>query len=184
MSNILLLKNVKLAFPQLVNPAPNRTGALRYSVSLLLPKNDPQIAAINDAIMVEMQARFKDKAQMMYASLKSNAQAFCFRDGDDPIAAAWGGFSGNMFLKCNNDPAKIKPVLVDGILQPLTELNPPQSGDICNAKVSFLAYNKNSNGITCRIHALQVLQKGSLEIAPVSLDGFDDLSGGLTSDDV
>ncbi|MBQ9664616.1 MAG: DUF2815 family protein [Oscillospiraceae bacterium] len=132
-------------------------GTPKYSVSLLIKKDDPCVAKIKAAI----QAAYEEGA----AKLKGNGKSVPplaaiknpLRDGDaerpdDPV------YAGCYFINANNSTA---PGIVDADRQPILERKEVYSGVYGRASITFFAFNSSGNkGIACALNNLQKLRDG------------------------
>ena len=139
--------------------APLGGGTPKYSVSLIIPKNDKvTIAKIRAAI----QAAYEEGAGKLKGSGKAvpslGAIKTPLRDGDterpdDPI------YKNSWFINANS---VTKPGVVDADLNPIIDPSELYSGIIGRASINFYAYNSNGNkGIACGLNNLQKLADGT-----------------------
>ena len=134
-------------------------GTAKYSVSLIIPKNDTvTVQKIRDAIQAayeEGEGRLKGNGKTVppLGSIHSP-----LRDGDkdkpdDPA------YKNAWFL---NATSKTRPGIVDADLQEVVDPSELYSGIIGRASVNFYAYNSNGNrGIGCGLNHLQKLKDGT-----------------------
>lgn len=137
----MLVKGI-LSFPTLFTPK-IATGATeaKYSVAILLPPNDPQIAAI--------QAEVNTAAANGFPSGMPAGTDCCFQ----PYDQKYNGkdyydprFSGYMVLSCTAK-ADDKPVVVDGNHVPIIDPGVVYSGCIAHVHMAVSAYTKGRGGI-------------------------------------
>lgn len=134
-----------------------KDGTPKYSVSLIIKKNDPCIARIKAAI----QAAYEEGADKLKGSGKE-VPSFervknPLRDGDleRPSDEA---YAGAYFINANNQNA---PQIVDASRQPILERREVYSGVYGRASISFYAYNASgSKGIACSLNNLQKIRDG------------------------
>ena len=134
-------------------------GTPKYSVSLIIPKDDKvTIAKINAAI----EAAYEEGQSKLKGSSKSvpklDAIKTPLRDGDleRPDDEA---YAGSYFVNANSIT---KPGVVDADLQPILDTSELYSGIVGRASISFYAYNSNGNrGIACGLQNLQKLADGT-----------------------
>lgn len=176
----LFLKNVTLAFAQLDKAVSYNGGDPKFSTTLLIDKSDSeQIAKLDEAVMSQLEKRFGAKAKDVLKQIENNSQRYNIADGD---SKDYDGFAGHISVKCSS---VVKPTLVDIAKQPLPDNQPPRSGDLCNVIIEVFSYDKPYSGVSARVTGVQVIRRNQLTGgAPASPDDFDDLSGGLTADDL
>lgn len=134
-----------------------KDGTPKYSVSLIIKKNDPCVARIKAAI----QAAYEEGADKLKGGGKE-VPAFeriknPLRDGDleRPGDEA---YAGAYFINANNQNA---PQIVDASRQPILERREVYSGVYGRASISFYAYNATGNkGIACSLNHLQKIRDG------------------------
>lgn len=125
----------------------------RYSVSILIPKDDKEtLAKIDRAIKAAIEAGLPK-----WGGKKPNNLKLPVRDGDvdrpdDPA------YAGHYFI---NARSVTKPGVVDAQLNPITNSEEFYSGCYGRASVNFYAYNVSGNrGIACGLNNLQKLRDG------------------------
>ena len=139
--------------------APLGGGTPKYSVCLIIPKNDKiTVQKIREAI----QAAYEEGMSKLKGSSKSvpplSAIKTPLRDGDearpdDPI------YKNCFFINANS---VTKPGVVDADLNPILDPSELYSGIIGRASINFYAFNSNGNkGIACGLNNLQKLADGT-----------------------
>lgn len=138
--------------------APLGGGTPKYSVSLIIPKDDT--ATINK-INAAIQAAYEEGQSKLKGNGKSvpplSALKTPLRDGDierpdDPA------YAGCYFVNANSAS---KPGVVDADRQPIIERSEVYSGVYGRASINFYAYNVNgSKGIACGLNNLQKIKDG------------------------
>ena len=104
----IVLKNARLSFPSLFQTETyNGTDTEKYAATLLIDKNDPQVATIKDAMKAVATEKFGNN---MPKSLKS-----CLQDGDEK---EYDGYAGCIAIKATT---KRRPVVIDGQKTPIIE---------------------------------------------------------------
>jgi hypothetical protein len=133
-------------------------GTPKYSVSLIIPKDDQKtVDKINEA----MEAAYKEGAGKLKGSSRS-VPSFAsikvpLRDGDlekpdDPA------YAGSYFLNANSATA---PGIVDADRQEIIDHSEVYSGVYGRASISFYAFNSSGNrGIACGLNNLQKIKDG------------------------
>ena len=138
--------------------APLGGGTPKYSVSLIIPKDDT--ATINK-INAAIQAAYEEGQSKLKGNGKSvpplSAIKTPLRDGDierpdDPA------YAGCYFVNANSAS---KPGVVDADRQPIIERSEVYSGVYGRASINFYSYNVNgSKGIACGLNNLQKIKDG------------------------
>lgn len=183
-SNKLQIRNARLAFPHLFTPQEPMTadGKPRYVATLLLPKDDPQIAKIRKAMEAAAQIKWpKNWAENLKACVRK--ENVCLRDGDDK--SKYDGFEGTMYLSAAA-PVDARPLVIDQAKRPLTEADGViYAGCYVNAIVEIYAQDSHARkGINCSLAGVQFVREGPSFAAsrPASVDEFDDISDGADAD--
>lgn len=138
--------------------APLGGGTPKYSISLIIPKDDT--ATVNK-INAAIQAAYEEGQSKLKGNGKSvpplSAIKTPLRDGDierpdDPA------YAGCYFVNANSAS---KPGVVDADRQPIIERSEVYSGVYGRASINFYSYNVNgSKGIACGLNNLQKIKDG------------------------
>lgn len=133
-------------------------GKAKYSVSLLIPKDDEVTV---DKVKAAIQAAYEEGAGKLKGTAKSvppfAAIKNPLRDGDverpdDPA------YAGHYFVNANNESA---PGIVDANRQTILDHSEVYSGVYGRASINFYAFNANGNkGIACSLNNLQKISDG------------------------
>lgn len=133
-------------------------GAPKYSVSLIIPKDD---AATVNKIKAAIQAAYEEGESKLKGSGKTvpplKSIKTPLRDGDleRPDDAA---YANSYFINANSSTT---PGIVDADRQPILERSEVYSGVYGRASVNFYAFNTNGNkGIACGLNNLQKIRDG------------------------
>lgn len=133
-------------------------GTPKYSVSLLIPKEDKEtldkIRAAIKAAYDEGQSKLKGNGKIVPAldSLKTP-----LRDGDKDRPGD-EAYAGHYFVNANNEKA---PGIVDANRQEITVHSEVYSGVYGRASINFYAFNSSGNkGIACSLNNLQKIRDG------------------------
>lgn len=151
--------NTRLSYCNVWEPKSINGADPRYSVSLIIPKDD---AATVQAIKAAIAAAYKEgEATLGRGSSRSvpplSAIKTPLRDGDvekpdDPA------YANSWFI---NAKSKDAPGIVDEHCKRITDHSRCYSGVYGRASVTFYAFNTNGNkGIACALNNLQVLRPG------------------------
>ena len=129
-------------------------GAEKYSVSVLIPKDDTEtVDAINkaiDAAIEEGIAKFGGK--------KPNRKAIKIplRDGDEERDDE--AYKGHWFINANS---KTAPQIVDRAVKPILDRGEVYSGCYARVSLNFYAFNSNGNkGVACGLGNIQKVRDG------------------------
>lgn len=129
-------------------------GAEKYSVSVLIPKDDTEtINAINAAVDAAIEdgiAKFGGK--------KPNKAAIKLplRDGD--VERDDEAYKGHYFLNANSITA---PQIVDKAIRPILDWSEVYSGCYGRVSLNFYAFNSNGNkGVACGLGNIQKIKDG------------------------
>ena len=145
---------VRLSYANVWEPKSINGGAEKYSVSLIIPKNDTKtVAAINAAIDAAI-----EEGIGKFGGKKPNKAAIKLplRDGD--IERDDEAYAGSYFVNANSTTA---PQIVDRSVQPILDRSEVYSGVYGRASVNFYAFNSNGNrGIACSLNNLQKIRDG------------------------
>ena len=132
-------------------------GTPKFSVSLIIKKNDPCVEKIKAAIQAayeEGQVKLKGTGKSVppLAAIKTPLRDGDAERPDDPA------YAGAYFINANNQNA---PGIVDADCQPILERREVYSGVYGRASISFYAFNSSGNkGIACSLNNLQKIRDG------------------------
>lgn len=144
---------VRFSYANVFEPQSINGSDPKYSVSILIDKNDKQtIARVEKAIESAKQAGVSKFGGKIPANLK-----LPLRDGDvdredDPV------YAGKYFINAN---CKQKPGVVDNHGNPIIDTTEFYSGCYGYASVTFYAFNSNGNkGVACGLNNLMKTRDG------------------------
>ncbi len=144
---------VRLSYANVWEPKSINGGDEKYSVSLIISKDDvktlSEVRAATEVAKQEGKAKFGGKVP---ANLK-----LPLRDGDidRPDDEA---YRNSYFINANS---KDRPQIVDKNIKPILDQSEVYSGCYGRASVTFYAFNSNGNkGIACGLGNLQKLSDG------------------------
>lgn len=133
-------------------------GTPKYSVSLIIPKDDTatieKCRAAIKAAYEEGQGRLKGNSKSAPAleSLKTPLRDGDLERPDDPA------YANSYFINANSSSA---PGVVDVNRQPILDTREVYSGVYGRASIGFYAFNSNGNkGIACGLNNLQKIRDG------------------------
>ena len=150
--------NTRWSYANVWDPKSGDGGKAKYSVSLIIPKDDT--ATVNK-IKAAIQAAYEEGQSKLKGNGKSvpplSAIKNPLRDGDleKPDDEA---YANAYFVNANSATA---PGVVDADRQPIIERSEVYSGVYSRASINFYACNVNgSRGIACGLNNLQKLRDG------------------------
>lgn len=151
--------NTRWSYANVWDPkTPLGGGTPKYSVSLIIPKDD---AVTVNKIKAAIQAAYEEGQSKLKGNAKSvpplTAIKNPLRDGDieRPDDEA---YAGCYFVNANSSS---KPGVVDADRQPIIERSEVYSGVYGRASINFYAFNVNGNrGIACGLNNLQKIKDG------------------------
>lgn len=197
MSTDIIIRNVRLSFPQLNAPQEFKTGdgKPRWDATFLVPPGSQTDKDIGAAIRAEAAAAFNSKpgdrkADLFIENNKSNPQKFCYLDGN---LREYDGYAGMMALTTHRAAKDRKgndlaPPLLLG-LGGKNDVLPQNTSKIyagcyVDAKVSIYALSKENPGIFASFSVIQFRKDGeAFSGSTPTGDGFDDLSEGMEEDE-
>jgi hypothetical protein len=145
---------VRLSYVNVWEPKSINGGAEKYSVSVIIPKEDKKtVNAINtaiDAVIADSAGKFGGKIPNR-ATLK-----LPLRDGD--IERDDEAYKNAFFVNAN---AKVAPQIVDRNLDAILDKNEIYSGVYARVSLTFYAFNSNGNrGVACGLGNIQKIRDG------------------------
>lgn len=169
------LKDVRLTFPDLFEAKQfDGKGDAKFSGGFLFPRDHPQIAEIQKAIIAAADDKWGAKAGEVLKALKAGDR-LAVHDGD---AKEYDGYAGNLFINSSN---KMRPLVIGQNREPLVAADgKPYSGCYVNAIVEFWgqdnAYGKRVNA---SLLGVQFVRDGERLAGGgvAAQDDFDDISG-------
>lgn len=145
---------VRLSYANVWEPASINGGTPKYSVSLIIPKDDEKtLTAINAAI----DAAIKEGAPKFGGKIPNRAALkLPLRDGDTERDD--DAYKGSYFVNANSTTA---PQIVDRTVQPILDRAEVYSGCYARVSINFYAFNTNGNrGIACGLGNIQKVKDG------------------------
>ena len=153
-TKVITGKNTRLSYFHGWEPTSINGGPERYSVSVLIPKDDKEtinaIHAAVDAAIEEGIAKFGGK--------KPNKAAIKLplRDGD--VERDDEAYKGHYFINANS---KTAPQIVDKSVKPILDRSEVYSGCYGRVSLNFYAFNSNGNkGVACGLGNIQKIRDG------------------------
>ncbi len=155
--NILMLVNVRLAFPNLwVATQVNNEGKAAFSASFLLTPDHPDVAKIKAAIAKTATDKWGAKAGEILQALVA-ADKVCLHNGN--LKSDLEGYAGNLFVSARGP---MRPLVINSDKSVLTEADgKPYSGSFVNAQIALWAQqNKYGKRINAQLRGVQFLRDG------------------------
>lgn len=145
---------VRLSFAHVWEPHSIQGGKEKYSVSLIIPKDDTKtvekIERAVDAAIEEGIGKFSGKKPKK-ATLK-----LPLRDGD--VEKDDDAYKNSYFVNANSLTA---PQIVDGNVEPILDRSEVYSGVYARVSLTFYAFNVNGNkGVACGLGNIQKVKDG------------------------
>jgi hypothetical protein len=171
----IVLKNVRLAFPNLFTAARvNGEGEPAFSAAFLFPPGHPAEKQLNDAITATAKAKWADKAPAILKAARATDKV-CLHNGDSK--SQYSGFEGNLFVSARS---KVRPGVYARDTSPLTaEDGKPYAGCYVNAIIELWAqdnkYGKRVNATLCGVQFVKDGDAFGGSNAPASADELEDL---------
>ena len=153
-TKVITGKNTRLSYFHGWEPTSINGGPERYSVSVLIPKDDKEtVKAINDAIDAAI-----EEGIAKFGGKKPNKAAIKLplRDGDTEREDE--AYAGHWFINANS---KTAPQIVDKAVKPILDRDEVYSGCYARVSLNFYAFNSNGNkGIACGLGNIQKIGDG------------------------
>lgn len=157
MSTEITIKNVRLSYVYVFGEGKvGDNGKRSWSLTALIPKDHPQIAAIKAAIQA---AKEKDKAKVGTSGVKSPLLDGDAKDDDGNYRYKGEENRGHYLLRAAN--YNRRPAVVDQQVQEIIEPDKLYSGCYGNIRVNFYGYATTTNkGISPGLEAVQKIRDG------------------------
>lgn len=150
----VVTNKVRFSYANVFQPkAQMEGGALKYSISLIIPKSDKEtIDRINKAV-----EKVKADNADMFKGVAAKLLKGGLRDGDEEKPSD-PAYANSYFINANSGQ---KPGVVDADLQPIIDASEFYSGCYGRASVNFFPYNQSgSRGVGCGLNNVQKLEDG------------------------
>jgi hypothetical protein len=144
---------VRFSYANIWEPKSINGSDAKYSVSLIIPKNDKKTLA---DVKVAIEAARQDGKAKFGGKIPANLK-LPLRDGDAerPEDEA---YKNSYFINANS---KDRPGIVDKAVKPILDQDEVYSGCYGRASIIFYAFNTNGNkGVACGLQNLQKLTDG------------------------
>jgi hypothetical protein len=148
------------------------TGDKKYSVTLLIKKNSPDVAKIKDAIKTAHNAN----KESMFKGLPLTSPKMWnpLRDGDELVEEKpeMVEYAGCYYLKASS---KSQPQVYDTDKQEIFDLDEVYSGCYCRAVIACFPFNNKSKGFGFYLNSLMKIEDGErLGGFTASADDYDE----------
>jgi len=171
----------RLSFPGLWKAEAFKPGDdPKFKATLLIPKNDPQVKAIEAKILAVLKEKYPQKAEQMLKSIRGNPNKFCFQDGD---TKSYDGYEGMMALSAKSTS---RPLIIGTDRTPLAEEDgKPYAGCYVNMSVDFFVYDSQGVGVSASLRGVQFVRDGDSFGGgrPADVDEFADVAEGADAGD-
>lgn len=159
MSNEITIQNVRLSYVYVLGEGKvGDNGKRSWSLTALVPKSHPQVAAIKAAIEA---AKVKDAAKFgnVKTGIKSPLLDGDAKDDEGNFKYRGDENRGHYLIRAANYSRR--PAVVDQNVEPIIDPDQLYSGCFGNVRVSFYGYNSGTNrGISPGLEAVQKVRDG------------------------
>ena len=172
MSEIIFLSNVRLSFPQLVEPRSSvENGAKKFSADFLMPLAHPGVQQFGAEYMKAAQEKWKEQAQAVMSMIQGDRKLRCFGQGNDKLNGKtfkpYDGYADQFYISANKDQMP-QMIQADGSAVDPTNTMAYQAlarkmygGCYVNAAIRpWLQENKHGRGVRCELIAVQFAGDG------------------------
>jgi hypothetical protein len=172
MSEIIMLSNVRLSFPQLTEPRAFQEGQpKKYSADLILPLDSPDFKSFMQSISQMAQAKWGENAGAVLQMVQGDRKLRCFGMGTEKIDKKtfkpYLGYEGMAYINASNGnmPQMIetsgKAVPIDNTMAYMAQARKMYGGCYVNAAIKpWIQDNAFGRGIRCELVALQFAKDG------------------------
>lgn len=146
----LMIKNVRCTFPKLF-VAEEYMGRKTFSIGLMIPEGDKNLAALEHACLDAVEAKYPGKGMEMLKKFKKSRQTYPVKELDD------GGF----IITPKRREEQGAPLVIDGQKRNIpADAGKPYAGCYVNASVDIYCYQKNGGGVTAYLNGVQFVKDG------------------------
>ncbi len=183
---IVMLKDVRLAFPDLFEPKQFQSkGDFSYGCQLLIKPGTENFNLVEEAIKSVALAKWGKKAEGYLEEIRPDKKACCWIDGKR--RSEYDGYAGHWSLTAKRKDNKGAPLIINRSKQIISrDKGEIYGGCFVNAKVDIYASENSGLGIRCELHTVQYFRKGEAfgSGGTPTDDEFDDLSDNGEDDNV
>ena len=158
--DFVMLKNVRLSFPNLFQKDIFEGVEQKYCATLLIPKSNKQMMSTVRAAMKKVQ------------KAKLSDDRICLKDGDE---IDYDGYADHYYLKAASNK---RPVVINRDKSQVTEADGVIfAGCYVNAQISFwwLAHKIGGKRLLANLYAVQYLKDGASFESTADIDAFEEL---------
>jgi hypothetical protein len=174
MSDVIMLSNVRLSFPHLVEPhaSPlNPNAVKKYSADFIMPQDHPGFAQFMAQYAALAQAKWGTNAQSVMQMIQADRKLRCYGSGNEKVDKKtfqpYSGYANNVYISANKDQAP-QMIQADGKPTDLGNTMAYQAlarkmygGCYVNAAIKpWVQENSFGRGIRCDLVAIQFFQDG------------------------
>jgi Protein of unknown function (DUF2815) len=172
MSEIIFLSNVRLSFPQLVEPRSSvENGVKKYSADFLMPLTHPGVQQFGAEYTKAAQEKWKEHAQAVMTIIQNDRKLRCFGQGNEKVNGKtfkpYDGYADQFYISANKDQM---PQMIQGDGSAVDPTNTMAyqalarklyGGCYVNAAIRpWLQENKHGRGVRCELIAIQFAGDG------------------------
>lgn len=168
----ILIENVRISYEHVWEPKAieGSNGGPKYSVSILLPPDHPQMNAIQNALNAAYAKGIETKWGGRAPAVFRNP----IRSGNEKDTTKNPEYAGVYFMSASNDR---QPMIVDRDKSPLradvaSEKAKIYSGAYCNVLVNLFPYKNVSTGVGCSLLGVQFVADGEAFASQASTEDF------------
>lgn len=185
MDSVIILKNVRLSFPQLWVAKPFNPGdAPAYKATGLIVKGSDNDKLVRETIRELAKEKWSKGFEQKLKAIETNPNKFCYQDGDNK---KWDGYEGCMVLSAKAKESK-PPIILDRDKTQLREKDGrPYAGCYVNMSVEFFTYNNSGDGISSSLRWVQFFKDGDAFAGGTAVDvdeEIEDLSDGSDAEEL
>ena len=169
MSEVILVSNVRLSFPHLVEPQRQVIDGkerISYNCELLMPQDHPAFAKFMQVYGAMALEKWKEHAQASMQMIQNERKLRCFGRGEEKVNKKtfqpYDGYAGNVYITVGRDTP---PQIIDADGKPIDPNNTMAyqqltrrmyGGCRVNAAIKpWLQENKYGRGVRCDLVAIQ-----------------------------
>ena len=172
MSDVIFLSNVRLSFPQLVEPRASVEGGVKkYSADFIMSADHAGFKQFMTQYLTLAQTKWNEHAQQVMQMIQADRKLRCYCAGDEKIDKKtfkpYSGYAGMVAISANKDqmPQMIQsdgaPVEAGNTLAYQSLARKMYGGCYVNAAVKpWIQENKHGRGIRCDLVAVQFYADG------------------------
>lgn len=170
MSEKIVLKSARLSYEHLFRPDAIEGNEPKYSASWIIPKDDPQVKSIKEAIGKALDEKFPGKRKNgVWPSSMHNP----LKDGDE-LADEHPEYAGCYVLR---SASKVRPKVFNRRKEPISaEDELIYSGCYCNASLAAAGFDSTAKkGVTVYLNGVQFVRDGARLAGYDATGDFEDL---------